>query len=116
MPSSSRPRGGRSECASGNCRRSTSSSASPIRARGCPGGAVPRFLEPFYQADGSVTRVHGGAGVGLAIVRGVAKGHGGDVRVVSPANEQIAGVHFHGAAFYLTVAEHAPAVVGATAS
>jgi signal transduction histidine kinase len=69
--------------------------------------AAARVFDPFYQADGSVTRAHGGTGVGLAIVRGVALGHGGDVRVVSPAREQIGGVRFQGAAFYLTVAESA---------
>jgi len=83
---------------------------------GVPRDATARVFEPFYQADGSVTRLHGGAGVGLAIVRGVAKGHGGDVRVVSPANEQIGGFRFTGAAFYLTIAEQATSVVGATAS
>jgi signal transduction histidine kinase len=69
--------------------------------------AASRVFDPFYQADGSVTRAHGGTGVGLAIVRGVAHGHGGDVRVVSPAHEEIGGVRFQGAAFYLTVAESA---------
>jgi signal transduction histidine kinase len=83
---------------------------------GVPREATARVFEPFYQADGSVTRLHGGAGVGLAIVRGVAKGHGGDVRVVSPADEHIGGLRFTGAAFYLTIAEQAPSVVGATAS
>ncbi|HEX4337703.1 MAG TPA: ATP-binding protein [Polyangiaceae bacterium] len=78
---------------------------------GVPRDARARVFEPFYQADGSVTRLHGGAGVGLAIVRGVAKGHGGDVRIVSPANEQIGGIRFTGAAFYLTIAEQAPSVV-----
>jgi signal transduction histidine kinase len=78
---------------------------------GVPREAAARLFEPFYQADGSETRLHGGAGVGLAIVRGVAKGHGGDVRVVSPADEEIGGARFTGAAFYLTVAEHAPSVV-----
>jgi signal transduction histidine kinase len=83
---------------------------------GVPRDAMARLFEPFYQADGSVTRAHGGAGVGLAIVRGVAKGHGGDVRVVSPADEDIGGVRFSGAAFYLTVAEQALSVVGAPAA
>ena len=73
--------------------------------------AASRVFDPFYQADGSVTRAHGGTGVGLAIVRGVANGHGGDVRLVSPANEQIGGLHFQGAAFYMTVSESARAPV-----
>lgn len=83
---------------------------------GLPGGALARIFEPFYQADGSVTRAHGGAGVGLAVVRGVAKGHGGDVRVVSPAEEIIGGQRFTGAAFYLVIAEHPPTPVGQVAS
>jgi signal transduction histidine kinase len=64
-----------------------------------------KLFEPFYQVDGSPTRMHGGTGVGLAIVRGVAHGHGGDVRVASPANEEIVGEHFSGAAFYFVVAD-----------
>jgi signal transduction histidine kinase len=43
----------------------------------------------------------------LAIVRGIAKGHGGDVRCVSPADETIADVVLRGAAFYLVVPERA---------
>lgn len=83
---------------------------------GVPGASVARIFEPFYQADGSVTRAHGGAGVGLAVVRGVAKGHGGDVRVVSPADELIGGQRFTGAAFYLVIAEHPPTPVGQAGS
>ncbi len=68
---------------------------------------VARLFDPFFQADGSPTRSFGGAGVGLAIVRGVARGHGGDVRVVSPADEVIDGVRLAGAAFYLVIAARA---------
>ena len=35
----------------------------------------------FVRLDGSRTRVAGGAGLGLAIVREVARSHGGDVRL-----------------------------------
>ncbi|HEY2407689.1 MAG TPA: hybrid sensor histidine kinase/response regulator [Polyangiaceae bacterium] len=66
---------------------------------------VGRLFEPFYQVDGSPTRSHGGTGVGLAVVRGVAQGHGGDVRVVSPAAEEIVGERLTGAAFYMTLPE-----------
>src|SRR6185369_1388572 len=62
-----------------------------------------RLFEPFYQVDGSPTRSHGGTGIGLAIVRGVAHGHGGDVRMASPAGEEIVGEPFNGAAFYFVV-------------
>ncbi|HTM45544.1 MAG TPA: hybrid sensor histidine kinase/response regulator [Polyangiaceae bacterium] len=66
-----------------------------------------RVFDPFFQADGSETRAFGGAGIGLAIVRGVVQGHAGFVRVTSPANETIAGEKFNGAAFTLTVARSA---------
>jgi signal transduction histidine kinase len=75
---------------------------------GVPTGAAERIFDPFYQVDGSPTRSHGGVGVGLAVVRGVARGHGGDVRVVSPCSEKIGGVLLEGAAFYLMVSEKAP--------
>ncbi len=76
---------------------------------GVPGEKVGRLFEPFYQVDGSPTRSRGGTGVGLAIVRGIARGHGGDVRVASPADEEIAGIRLSGAAFYIVVAPRAPA-------
>jgi signal transduction histidine kinase len=64
-----------------------------------------RLFEPFYQVDGSPTRSHGGTGIGLAIVRGVAHGHGGDVRFGSPANEEILGVPLTGTAIYVILPE-----------
>lgn len=71
-----------------------------------------RIFEPFYQVDGSVTREHGGVGVGLAIAQRTAQGMGGDLRVESPADETIEGVRLTGAAFYLTVAVRAPGEPG----
>jgi signal transduction histidine kinase len=70
---------------------------------GVPTEQQRRLFEPFYQGDGSPTRSHGGTGIGLAIVRGVADGHGGDARHVSPANEEILGVKLNGAAFYMVL-------------
>ena len=50
-------------------------------------GIAPEFLphvfESFRQADGSTTRQHGGLGLGLAIVRALAKMHGGNVSAES---------------------------------
>jgi signal transduction histidine kinase len=70
---------------------------------------LERVFEPFYQVDASVTRQHGGVGVGLAIARRTARGLGGDVRVVSPCAEVIESIKLGGAAFYLTVAPRASA-------
>ncbi len=75
---------------------------------GVPAEKAARLFEPFFQVDGSPTRSYGGAGVGLAVVRGIARGHGGDVHVVSPADERIAGEHLSGSAFYLVIPQRAP--------
>jgi len=72
---------------------------------GVPQEKASKLFEPFFQVDGSPTRLHGGTGIGLAIVRGVAHGHGGDVRVASPADEEIVGMRFKGAAFYFVIAD-----------
>jgi signal transduction histidine kinase len=76
---------------------------------GVPPDRVERIFDPFFQVDGSPTRAHGGVGVGLAIVRRVARGLGGDVRVTAGAT--IEGHYLPGAAFSLTVAKRAPTVV-----
>ncbi|MSP25747.1 MAG: hybrid sensor histidine kinase/response regulator [Myxococcales bacterium] len=75
---------------------------------GVPAERHLQIFEAFYQVDGSVTRTHGGTGVGLAIARRTALGLGGDLRIESPCAIEIDGQCLRGAAFTLTVAERAP--------
>jgi signal transduction histidine kinase len=44
---------------------------------------LPNIFESFYRGEKSRSRATGGAGLGLAIARGIVRAHGGDVRVES---------------------------------
>jgi signal transduction histidine kinase len=46
---------------------------------GLPEKELERVFEPFYRLESSRSRETGGVGLGLAIVRQIARGHGGDV-------------------------------------
>jgi len=46
--------------------------------KGLPGAALEKVFEPFYRAEGSRSRETGGIGLGLAVVRSIARAHGGD--------------------------------------
>jgi signal transduction histidine kinase len=74
---------------------------------GIPDSRVEQVFESFVQLDGTPTRAHGGVGVGLAIARRVARGHGGDVQV-QPGGAVIGGHELRGAALTLSVALRAP--------
>ncbi len=50
-------------------------------------GAMEHIFDPFFQADGSSTRVHGGAGIGLAVARNLATMHGGSITAESEAGK-----------------------------
>jgi CheY-like chemotaxis protein/anti-sigma regulatory factor (Ser/Thr protein kinase) len=57
---------------------------------------LPHIFERFRQADSSMTRAHGGLGLGLAIVRHLVEMHGGTVRAESSGEGQ-------GAAFIINL-------------
>ncbi|NOZ42747.1 MAG: HAMP domain-containing protein [Alphaproteobacteria bacterium] len=46
---------------------------------GIPDDEIERVFEPFYRVETSRSRETGGTGLGLAVVRGVIRGHGGEV-------------------------------------
>jgi signal transduction histidine kinase len=52
---------------------------------------LPRIFDRFTQADSSTTRIAGGLGVGLSLVRELVERHGGDIRV---ANDPQGGAVF----------------------
>jgi signal transduction histidine kinase len=47
---------------------------------GLPAGSLERIFDRFYRLDPSRNRRRGGSGLGLSIVRAVARAHGGSVR------------------------------------
>jgi two-component system, NarL family, sensor histidine kinase BarA len=50
---------------------------------GIADGEHEKIFDAFYQVDGSATREHGGAGLGLSIVKRLVEGHGGTIAVES---------------------------------
>ncbi len=63
--------------------------------RGIPEHELARIFEPYVQVDGSPVREHGGAGIGLSVVRTLADRLGIDVSVESELG--------HGCTFTLTI-------------
>ena len=48
---------------------------------------ISKVFEPFYRADKSRSRAHGGAGLGLALCKTICDLHGADICVASQANK-----------------------------
>jgi signal transduction histidine kinase len=69
---------------------------------GIPSDVLPRIFERFWQVDNSSTRKFQGAGIGLALVRGLSEAMGGGVKV----NSQLG----HGTVFTVTLPAEAVTV------
>jgi signal transduction histidine kinase len=54
---------------------------------GIPEDHLSRIFDAFYQIDAGTTRTHGGAGLGLSIVKQLVDGHGGKIEVTSALGE-----------------------------
>jgi signal transduction histidine kinase len=54
--------------------------------RGISAADLPHIFEPFYRGADAVARQIQGSGLGLALVRRIAKAHGGRVSVLSREN------------------------------
>jgi signal transduction histidine kinase len=52
---------------------------------GIPPAFLPHLFQPFWQADASSRRKHGGLGLGLAIAHQIALQHGGDLTAANAA-------------------------------
>jgi len=54
---------------------------------GIPADKLDSIFKKFYQIDTSLTRKHGGTGLGLTICKGIVEGHGGIIWIDKSSNE-----------------------------
>jgi len=54
---------------------------------GIPKELIPKLFDKFYQVDSSMTRQHGGSGLGLVIVKHIVEAHQGTINVESEAGK-----------------------------
>ena len=54
---------------------------------GIPADKSENIFKKFYQIDTSLTRKHGGTGLGLTICKGIVEGHGGTIWIDKSSNE-----------------------------
>jgi CheY-like chemotaxis protein len=73
---------------------------------------LPYLFERFRQADASLTRRHGGLGLGLAIVRSVVELHGGTVTAASDGEGKGATFHISLPLSYVNDDDAADIVIG----
>ncbi len=68
-----------------NARRAGSGAEVTVRdsGEGIRAEDLPKVFESFYRGEKSRSRATGGAGLGLAIARGIVRAHGGEIRVES---------------------------------
>jgi signal transduction histidine kinase len=59
---------------------------------GIPAEDLPYVFDQFYRGEKSRSRATGGAGLGLAIARGIVEAHGGKIGVSSHMGQ---GSHFY---------------------
>lgn len=71
---------------------------------GIPEERKNAVFEPFVQIDSSVTRKHGGTGLGLAYAKRIAEAHGGDIFIEGAAKRTIGGHEFRGSLIAISFA------------
>jgi two-component system, OmpR family, sensor histidine kinase BaeS len=72
----------RAECTSGRIKLTFSNTG-----KGIAENDLPLIFERFYRAEKSRSRDHGGAGIGLTIVKELVEAHGGEVGAESSSSE-----------------------------